>query len=380
SFNQDATCLVLGLRGGFRIYDCSPFVQRFSTGGGGLLHVEMLFCTSLVALVGGGDQPAFSPRRLRLWDTRKRAALCELNFVTAVLAVRLNRRRVVVALERALHVFDITCAMKCLHTLATVPNPRAVVAFSPNEENCHLAFPGTGVGEVVMYDALALKVLNKVAACKSRVAAMAFCRSGALLATASEQGTVVRVFTVPGAQQVFTLRRGTYSSAIRSLAFNQSATRLAVCGSSSTVHVFDTSLAPRASSAAAAAQQQQQRLRSGSGGSSGSSRQGSPSSGGGGGGSARRASGGSGVRLTAGIKQVAALLPLSKRATDYVDSSRAAAHARLRSGCTPRACALISDGAGSSGGGDSLLVCTDQGMLLRYAVPDGGGDCRLTCA
>jgi autophagy-related protein 18 len=55
---------------------------------------------------------------------------------------------------------------------------------------------------VIIYDALTLKVLNKVAACQSKVAAMSFCRHGTLLATASEQGTVVRVFTVPGAQQV----------------------------------------------------------------------------------------------------------------------------------------------------------------------------------
>jgi hypothetical protein len=77
------------------------------------------------------------------------------------------------------------------------------------QTNCHLAFPGGGsaassssLGEVIIYDALTLKVLNKVAACQSKVAAMSFCRHGALLATASEQGTVVRVFTVPGAQQV----------------------------------------------------------------------------------------------------------------------------------------------------------------------------------
>jgi autophagy-related protein 18 len=55
-FNQDAACLTLGLRSGYRIYDCSPFAQRFSTEGGGMGHVEMLFCTSLVVLVGGGDQ------------------------------------------------------------------------------------------------------------------------------------------------------------------------------------------------------------------------------------------------------------------------------------------------------------------------------------
>jgi hypothetical protein len=37
---------------------------------GGIGVVEMLFCTSLVALVGAGEQPAFSPRRLQISNTK----------------------------------------------------------------------------------------------------------------------------------------------------------------------------------------------------------------------------------------------------------------------------------------------------------------------
>lgn len=56
--------------------------------------------------------------------------------------------------------------------------------------------------QVILYDALDLKVLNKVVACRSRVVAVSFSRDGKLLATASEQGTVIRIFTVPGAVKV----------------------------------------------------------------------------------------------------------------------------------------------------------------------------------
>lgn len=56
--------------------------------------------------------------------------------------------------------------------------------------------------QVILYDALDLKVLNKVVACRSRVVAVSFSRDGKLLATASEQGTVIRIFTVPAAVKV----------------------------------------------------------------------------------------------------------------------------------------------------------------------------------
>eukprot|EP00953_Heterococcus_sp_UTEX-ZZ885_P004638 3000-Heterococcus_DN1.PRE.2 len=425
-FNQDAACLTLGLRSGYRIYDCSPFAQRFSTEGGGMGHVEMLFCTSLVVLVGGGDQPAFSPRRLRLCDTRKEAALCELNFATKVLCVKLNRKRVVVCLERAMHIFDIA-TMKCLQTLDTAPNTNGVMAFSADESaatstvlhcylaiiattNCHLAFPGGGsaassssLGEVIIYDALTLKVLNKVAACQSKVAAMSFCRQGTLLATASEQGTVVRVFTVPGAQQVCTLRRGSYPVAIRSLAFNLSATRLAVSSDSGTIHVFN--ITSNSSATKASEQHQQQHLQqqqqhgddqSHSLADSHSKRDSSTKK------KLLHMAGGSIKQLLLAsaqpwlavscalhgafcrsanseqcTKAVAALLPLGKRVTDYVDSDRSFAHARLQSGAAPRACALVAD----TDGGESLLAVTDHGILLRFKVDvSKGGECRLSCA
>lgn len=83
---------------------------------------------------------ARSPRRLCLWNTKKDHSICEVNFLTAVLAVKLNRRRVAVCLKSALHVFDIS-DMKCLRTLETAPNPDGVMALSPSEDNCHLAFP-----------------------------------------------------------------------------------------------------------------------------------------------------------------------------------------------------------------------------------------------
>ena len=45
---------------------------------GGMGIVEMLFCTSLVALVGAGEQPAFSPRRLQIINTKVRST-CRLD-------------------------------------------------------------------------------------------------------------------------------------------------------------------------------------------------------------------------------------------------------------------------------------------------------------
>ena len=49
-------CISVGTRQGFAIYNCEPFSKCFQEDIGGIGVAEMLYCTSLVALVGAGDQ------------------------------------------------------------------------------------------------------------------------------------------------------------------------------------------------------------------------------------------------------------------------------------------------------------------------------------
>ena len=99
--------------------------------------LEMLFSTSLVALI-------LSPRRLQITNTKvslitlsetlglhridqsfsfqRQSTICELTFPTTVLAVRLNRKRLVVILEDEIYLYDIS-NMKLLYTIETSPNP-----------------------------------------------------------------------------------------------------------------------------------------------------------------------------------------------------------------------------------------------------------------
>lgn len=53
---------------------------------------------------------------------QRQSTICELLFPTAILAVKLNRRRLVVVLEDEIYIYDIS-NMKLLHTIETSPNP-----------------------------------------------------------------------------------------------------------------------------------------------------------------------------------------------------------------------------------------------------------------
>ena len=67
---------------------------------GAVRIVEMLFCTSLLCVVGAGDQPELSPRRLKVLNTSNHTCIADLTFVSTILAVKLNRARLVVVEEQ----------------------------------------------------------------------------------------------------------------------------------------------------------------------------------------------------------------------------------------------------------------------------------------
>jgi autophagy-related protein 18 len=98
--------------------------------------------------------------------------------------------------------------------------------------------PAPTAGDVLLFDTITLSALNVIQAHKSPIAHLALNSTGTMLATASEKGTVVRVFSVPDAKQLWQFRRGSSSARIWSINFNLANTLLAVSSDSSTIHIY----------------------------------------------------------------------------------------------------------------------------------------------
>jgi autophagy-related protein 18 len=136
----------------------------------------------------------------------------------------------------------------------------AITALSPSSENNYLVYPlpqkatpsysppahappqGTHIaptsGEVLIYDATKLEAINVIEAHQSPLSCIALNNEGTLLATASEKGTIIRIFSVPKGDKLYQFRRGTIPARIYSMSFNATSPLLCVSSASETVHVF----------------------------------------------------------------------------------------------------------------------------------------------
>ena len=248
NFNQDQGCFACGTDAGFRIYNCDPFKETFRRrfdatnaggAGGGIGIVEMLFRCNILALVGGGRAPRYSPNKVMLWDDHQSRCIGELSFRVEVRAVKLRRDKIVVVLEHKIYVYNFS-DLKIVHQTDTVANPKGLCALSPTQGHTVMACPGLNKGQVrvELYDVGATKFIS---AHDGDLAMLALSLDGARLATASEKGTLVRVYDTASATLLREFRRGADRATIYSIAFSATNEFLACSSDKGTVHVWEVS-------------------------------------------------------------------------------------------------------------------------------------------
>ncbi|XP_064126911.1 WD repeat domain phosphoinositide-interacting protein 1 isoform X2 [Loxodonta africana] len=239
SFNQDCTSLAIGTKAGYKLFSLSSVEQLDQVHGSNEIPdvyiVERLFSSSLVVVVSHTK-----PRQMNVYHFKKGTEICNYSYSSNILSIRLNRQRLLVCLEGSIYIHNIK-DMKLLKTILDIPaNPTGLCALSINHSNSYLAYPGSlTTGEIVLYDGNSLKTVCTIAAHEGMLAAIAFNSSGSKLASASEKGTVIRVFSVPDGQKLYEFRRGMKRYVtISSLVFSMDSQFLCASSNTETVHIF----------------------------------------------------------------------------------------------------------------------------------------------
>lgn len=126
TFNQDYSCVALGLSSGYKIYNNHKSYNKVYDSVG---IVEMLYTTSLIAIVPLGEEHGSSPRKLKIINTKRNESICDLLFPKSILKVKLTYSRLIVVLEDQIYIYEIG-SMKLLHRIETSVNGRGLVTVS----------------------------------------------------------------------------------------------------------------------------------------------------------------------------------------------------------------------------------------------------------
>jgi WD40 repeat protein len=267
TFNQDQSCFAVGYENGFRVYNTDPLdlkVKREFDDVSGIGFVRMLHRTNYLALVGGGKNPKFPLNKAIIWDDLKVKDALNLNFFSPVLNVLLSRTRIAVVLNNRVYVHGFTLPPKSISNYETYDNPLGIAALSqgtyqdhsssssgnsgsptPTSSSQILAFPARVQGQIQIVDISSIgkerNLVSIIKAHKSNIRCLALNKSGTMIASASETGTIIRVYSTQTCSLLYEFRRGLDRAVIYSMEFSQNGTKLAVLSDKQTLHVYNVS-------------------------------------------------------------------------------------------------------------------------------------------
>ncbi|KAL7812589.1 WD40 repeat-like protein [Trichoderma aethiopicum] len=235
AFNKDASCFAVGLESGicvFQTKSCQLKGSRDFNAGIGL--VQMMGTSNYLALAGGGKSPKFAINKAIIWDDLKGKVALEITAVSAIRGAQLSREHIAIVLQNSVRVYTFAKPPELLHNYETADNLLGLCSLSEKK----LAFPGRTTGQIQIVD-LGTGNVSIIPAHSSALRAIQLSADGELLASASETGTLIRVYSTSNCARIAELRRGIDPATIFSLAFSPSGALLASTSDKATLHIFD---------------------------------------------------------------------------------------------------------------------------------------------
>lgn len=172
--------------------------------------------------------------QVQIWNDHAEHVSTSLEFKTPVQRVRISTTHLIVVLLNKVCVYRMKIPPEKVAEYETVNNPFGLCQMSKNI----VAFPGRTVGQVKLFDLVTSNV-SIFPAHESPLRAVGISNNADLIATASEKGTIIRLWSFPSCTKLVELRRGIDPATILSLAFSPSGSTLAVTSDKSTLHIFD---------------------------------------------------------------------------------------------------------------------------------------------
>ncbi|CCD24561.1 phosphatidylinositol-3,5-bisphosphate binding protein HSV2 NDAI_0D02470 [Naumovozyma dairenensis CBS 421] len=275
NFNQDDSCFSCALEDGFRIYNTNPLqvklTKKFTintntktfpskVNGTGIGYTRMLYRTNYIALLGGGTNPKYPMNKLIIWDDLLRKESMVLKFMSIIKEVYLSRSFIIVQFDKHFEIYNFKQNPKKLflnknfeiklgsnidfkvsninasivqNALAFVP-PRTrgqiQIARISSPSNDSARSDDSDVDED--FPTLIIK------AHKSDIRLIKLNHQGTMIASCSEKGTIIRIFSTHNGSLIKEFRRGIDSVEIYDMEFSPKGNKLAIISDKQTLHIF----------------------------------------------------------------------------------------------------------------------------------------------
>ena len=239
SFNLDNTILSIGTENGFILCNIIPFYIICSHNlEGGIKQVEVSDNQNNLFLLGGGNNPKFPKNMVILWNCPNKKLMSIVKMSHTIKNIKCNPNHLFIIIKNKIFCFD-SQNLKEIDSHETMEdNNKGIFSMRFINNTSIIAFPGQKKGDIHIYR-YDVKKLNIIHAHSTRISCVSLNNDGTLFATASDKGTLIRIFKVNNGELYREFRRGKDKAEIFSLSFSNQNEFLCITSDRKTVHIFN---------------------------------------------------------------------------------------------------------------------------------------------
>ena len=203
--------------------------------------VVMLFRSNILALVGSESNPIYNKNRVVIWDDYQRKSLGELKFSQTILNLKLRKDKIVVICFDRIYVFSLS-SFQSIDIIETGENIHGVIGINYNLNSTIIAYPDKKKGRIKIKN-YEKKNNITIDAHEKTIGNIVLTINGDLMASATEMGTIIRIFETENGDLVQEIRRGKEKAQIRCICFETNYKFIAASSTRGTVHIWSLSTA-----------------------------------------------------------------------------------------------------------------------------------------
>lgn len=244
--NNKKTLVLIGTDSGFHVLNfltMETILRRKTQGGIG--PIDCLETSNILAMTGGGLFPYYPQNKVIIWDESAETIKAELSLKQEVRNVRFKHEYLFVITDNKIYVYSYFENLVLKMVKATVYNPKGLFESNSIDEPCYFAYLSNenlvkteNRDGIVHIFNLSNMEQSVIAAHTSPIQCMKFNYKGNFFATASEKGTLIRIFQTGQTAPARELRRGLENTKIYSLDFDYYDSWLICISKTGTLHAW----------------------------------------------------------------------------------------------------------------------------------------------
>ena len=246
SFNQDNSCFSIGTEQGFMVFETYPLKNHYERKmDGGIKIVEMYYKTNALALIGGGENPKFNPKKLIIWDDVQNRVASEIKFFSILRNVKLKKNKVYAICDKFIYIFDLK-TFENLEIIGTRENSKGLfsVCSDPNKEIiAYIEKSDKENKQNFNKHYVTIKNYDKntsfqIFALEEPISYISLNYDGTLIAISNEKGTLINIYSCKNGNILGQFYRGKDKAEINHICFDKFSNFLAISSDKGTVHIW----------------------------------------------------------------------------------------------------------------------------------------------